>query len=94
MRKAFNLMDTPFALYIHIPFCATKCYYCAFNTDSFHKGQAQAYLQALRTEMELYAPGVPPLKTIFLGRRHAFDPFRRIFNSVVYGYLVFLSGGS
>ncbi len=60
-------MDTPFALYIHIPFCATKCYYCAFNTDSFHKGQAQAYLQALRTEMELYAPGVPPLKTIFLG---------------------------
>lgn len=60
-------MDTSFALYIHIPFCATKCYYCAFNTHAFHKGQAQAYLDALRIEMELYAPRFPSLKTIFLG---------------------------
>lgn len=58
---------TPSSLYIHIPFCTTKCYYCAFNTFSFHKEQAKAYLDALRTEMELYAPQTAPLKTIFIG---------------------------
>ena len=55
------------SIYIHIPFCATKCYYCAFNTYTFHKEQAKAYLQALRTEMELYAPDTNPLQTIFIG---------------------------
>lgn len=58
---------TVFSVYIHIPFCATKCYYCAFNTYTFHKEQAKAYLQALRTEMELYAPDTDPLQTIFIG---------------------------
>lgn len=53
--------------YIHIPFCATKCYYCAFNTYTFHKEQAKTYLQALCTEMELYAPDTEPLQTIFIG---------------------------
>ena len=55
------------SIYIHIPFCATKCYYCAFNTYTFHKEQAKAYLTALRTEMELYAPETNPLQTIFIG---------------------------
>ena len=55
------------SIYIHIPFCATKCYYCAFNTYTFHKEQAKAYLTALRTEMELYAPDTDPLQTIFIG---------------------------
>ena len=58
---------TASSVYIHIPFCATKCYYCAFNTYTFHKEQAKAYLHALRTEMELYAPETDPLKTIFIG---------------------------
>ena len=55
------------SIYIHIPFCATKCYYCAFNTYAFHKEQAKVYLTALRTEMELYAPETDPLQTIFIG---------------------------
>ena len=55
------------SVYIHIPFCATKCYYCAFNTYTFHKEQAKAYLQALRREMELYASETEPLQTVFIG---------------------------
>ena len=55
------------SVYIHIPFCATKCYYCAFNTYTFHKEQAKAYLQALRTEMKLYVSETDPLQTIFIG---------------------------
>lgn len=62
-----HLPKTATSAYIHIPFCATKCYYCAFNTYTFHKEQAKAYLQALRTEMELYAPDTDPLQTIFIG---------------------------
>jgi len=60
-------VKTASSLYIHIPFCATKCYYCAFNTYSFHNEQAKAYLQALRTEMELYFPETTPLRTVFIG---------------------------
>ena len=55
------------SVYIHIPFCATKCYYCAFNTYTFHKEQAKAYLTALRTEIELYASETEPLQTVFIG---------------------------
>ncbi len=55
------------SIYLHIPFCATKCYYCAFNTYPFHKEQAKDYLVALREEMALYAPRTTPLSTIFIG---------------------------
>ena len=58
---------TATSIYIHIPFCATKCYYCAFNTYTFHKEQAKAYLTALRTEIALYASETDPLQTIFIG---------------------------
>ena len=58
---------TAASLYIHIPFCATKCHYCAFNTYGFHKEQARDYLAALRTEMQLYAPEAAPLRTVFIG---------------------------
>ena len=62
-----HLLKSASSVYIHIPFCATKCYYCAFNTYTFHKEEAKAYLTALRTEMELYAPEANPLQTIFIG---------------------------
>ena len=60
-------MRAPLALYMHIPFCTTKCYYCDFNTYAFHKERAHAYLDALSVEMELYAPHCPPLQTVFFG---------------------------
>ncbi len=62
-----NLLNHAASVYIHIPFCATKCYYCAFNTYTFHKEEAKAYLHALRTEMKLYASETEPLQTLFIG---------------------------
>ena len=55
------------SLYIHVPFCATKCHYCAFNTYDFHKEQARQYLEALLIEMELYRLDSDGLKTVFIG---------------------------
>ncbi|MBC3177792.1 radical SAM family heme chaperone HemW [Corynebacterium lujinxingii] len=62
-------MDS-FGVYIHVPFCATRCGYCDFNTytptevDSSH---AQ-YLNALERELELAAAkGLPQAETVFIG---------------------------
>jgi oxygen-independent coproporphyrinogen III oxidase len=46
----------PLSLYVHVPFCASPCFYCGCNriiTRSLDR--AQAYLERLRREVELQA---------------------------------------
>ena len=59
----------PEGLYVHIPFCATKCPYCDFNTYAGIEGQMGPYLAALRSEIELWGAvlGGPRLETVFFG---------------------------
>jgi len=46
----------PLSLYVHIPFCESVCYYCACNkVITRHHERATEYLDALETEMALYA---------------------------------------
>jgi len=63
-------MKRNLSLYIHIPFCVQKCLYCDFLSfdDVLYAKQLQ-YLDALRTEMKLYAPYADrySVKTIFIG---------------------------
>ena len=46
----------PLSLYVHLPFCATVCYYCACNkVITKDHGRSSEYLAALRKEADLIA---------------------------------------
>ncbi|MBN6186213.1 oxygen-independent coproporphyrinogen III oxidase [Aneurinibacillus sp. BA2021] len=58
------------AVYIHIPFCTNKCYYCDFNSYVTKNPQlVWDYLAALNKEMEKTVRRFPPgeIQTIFVG---------------------------
>jgi oxygen-independent coproporphyrinogen III oxidase len=60
-----------FSLYVHIPYCESKCPYCDFNSYAV-KGWPEAdYTQALVAEMRRYAAQPPwaggTLRTVFFG---------------------------
>ena len=59
----------PEGLYVHIPFCATKCPYCDFNTYAGIEAMMEPYLAALREEIELWGAVMngPRLDTVFFG---------------------------
>jgi len=58
----------PYGVYIHIPFCASKCDYCAFATWTDRHHLTDAYLGALRAEIvRAVADGMPPATSIFVG---------------------------
>ncbi|BBI34759.1 radical SAM family heme chaperone HemW [Cohnella abietis] len=60
---------TPRALYIHIPFCTNKCFYCDFNSYVAAGQPIDAYLDALENEMKLTVEELPPtvIDTVFVG---------------------------
>lgn len=69
-RNSFNRPSTaPQAVYIHIPFCTNKCFYCDFNSYVLKDQPVMDYLRALDREMELTVRETPPgeIKSIFVG---------------------------
>jgi putative oxygen-independent coproporphyrinogen III oxidase len=62
----------PFGVYVHVPFCITRCGYCDFNTYTpaeLGGVNPDAWLMALRTELELAAARLdaPTVDTVFVG---------------------------
>ncbi len=57
------------ALYIHIPFCISKCNYCSFNSYAGLESLQERYVESLCVECrKVQAEGqAGPLETIFLG---------------------------
>ena len=54
-------------LYIHIPFCKSRCIYCAFYSTTAHELR-QRYVDALCREMEIHPfPEGMSIDTIYLG---------------------------
>jgi len=54
------------SLYIHVPFCAQKCEYCAFYSEPSSGDLVNRYVAALVRELEMVAADLRPA-TIFFG---------------------------
>jgi len=55
-------------LYVHLPFCASRCGYCDFVTVLGREGEHGPYVAALLAELELQRGLLAPrLETVFLG---------------------------
>ena len=67
-------MDEPGAgsagigIYVHVPFCARRCDYCAFATWTGIEHLASAYIDACLIELRrAYEGGLGPASTVFFG---------------------------
>ena len=87
------LTDEPISLYVHIPFCETKCPYCDFNTYAAIEPLMPSYVAALQSEIALWGRLLhsPQVHTVFFGGgtpsylpatdiRHTMDTVRSAFD--------------
>ncbi|MDP9240632.1 MAG: radical SAM family heme chaperone HemW [Actinomycetota bacterium] len=74
-RSMAELGQRGFGVYVHVPFCASRCGYCDFNTYTATElgggASAETYADAALLEMSLAArvlgERVPPAQTVFFG---------------------------
>ena len=65
--------DAPFGIYVHVPFCATRCGYCDFNTYTAAElggASRDGWFTALTRELRRAADtlgGARPVHTVFVG---------------------------
>ncbi len=64
-----DLGQEPLGLYVHIPFCYSKCPYCDFNTYAAIEPLMPQYVAALRAEIMQWGAvlGRPPVASVFFG---------------------------
>ena len=66
---SFPPQESPRSVYLHIPFCTNKCYYCDFNSYVLQGQPVEDYLDALEREIAetLQAHPAGQIDTIFVG---------------------------
>ncbi|MBB4663128.1 radical SAM family heme chaperone HemW [Conexibacter arvalis] len=70
-----RLGERPFGIYVHVPFCATRCGYCDFNTYTAEElpggvsraSYAAAAIAELALARRVLGEGAPPVETVFFG---------------------------
>jgi oxygen-independent coproporphyrinogen-3 oxidase len=68
--------ERPLGIYVHVPFCATRCGYCDFNTYTANElgggavsvsTYAELAIAELRFAAKVLGPAVRPVRTVFFG---------------------------
>lgn len=54
-------------IYVHIPFCETKCFYCDFVSGKYDEETKQQYINELKNEIILNKNPKQPISSIFIG---------------------------
>ncbi|MGA3352000.1 MAG: radical SAM family heme chaperone HemW [Acidimicrobiales bacterium] len=68
MSEPGALSRAGLGVYVHVPFCARRCDYCAFATWTGLEHLASAYVDACVSELvRAYAEGLGPAVTVFFG---------------------------
>ena len=56
----------PLGIYVHVPFCASTCDFCAFYQEAPHREDLDRYLEGIARELKLAGPG-RAADTVFWG---------------------------
>ena len=64
--RSARLSELGQGLYVHLPFCTSKCRYCDFNSYAWTDQSLDAYVDALLIEAKQRATGLQP-QTVFFG---------------------------
>ena len=58
-----------FGVYVHVPFCASRCGYCDFNTYTATEATQEGYVEAVLAELRLADKAISPARvdTVFVG---------------------------
>ncbi len=70
-----ELAARPFGIYVHVPFCATRCGYCDFNTytstelggGASQAAYADAAIAEIRLARRVLGERTPAVRTVYLG---------------------------
>ncbi len=85
-------MDT-LGLYIHIPFCARKCYYCDFTSYPDKLEEADTYIKAVLSEARIYEAYINKhiVNTVFIGGGTPSILSSAQINKLIYGLRNFIN---
>lgn len=69
LSRSPAVASTGRGIYVHVPFCVRKCYYCDFNSYALDRAAVRAFLRAIDAEIALYERSLGSLSfdTLYIG---------------------------